>query len=378
MRIVASQVALDASLHHSSSTSSSIAGQLWVGDRPQNVQMASSLRAPTNTAALARANPTKPDPPSPSNDAVEKSSSKESRIDEVTDEELLGSPNGNQLIVLKRLLETMTGRKIQVGHPRELTQGDSAEQEPTSTAAADTGTAPPIDRAGWGLELDIESTRIETSSSSFSARGSIETADGRTIAFDATYSQKSEQVTVERLSLRAGDARMKDPLVLLYSGTSAELGERVAGFDLDNDGTADTIRNISNGAYVVQDRNGNQVVDDASEVLGALSNNGFADLSALDEDQNGFVDEGDSSYADLYLWDPTTTPNAQLTRVAEAGIGALFTGQVATPAELVDAQGTLQGRVRATGIYLTESGRLGHLQQIDLAQSTPAPIDVKA
>jgi hypothetical protein len=44
----------------------------------------------------------------------------------------------------------------------------------------------------------------------------------------------------------------------------------------------------------------------------------------------------------------------------------LYLGQQATPFELKDGAGNELGAVRATGLYLTEDGRAGSLQQIDL------------
>ena len=46
----------------------------------------------------------------------------------------------------------------------------------------------------------------------------------------------------------------------------------------------------------------------------------------------------------------------------QAGVGALYLGRIGTPFALGDA-----GRLRSSGLYLTEAGTARALQQIDLA-----------
>jgi hypothetical protein len=306
---------------------------------------------------------------------------KSNEIGDTDDEALLGTTNGTQMIVLKRLVEALTGKKVHLVRSKDLSAAtsetitsDEAPAPPTNGNAP----PPPPERAGWGVELDVERIRTETSSSNFEAQGSIVTADGKTLSFSASFLKSQESVSVERMSIREGDAKMKDPLVLVYSGTSAELSDQIAPFDLDNDGKLDQLAGVKNGAYVVLDRNRDGAVNDASELLGALSNDGFSDLRALDDDGNGFVDEGDQSYSKLYTWDPTAAPKTQLTALSSAGIGALYTGQVASPFDVRSDAGALQGRVRSTGMYLTENGTVRPMEQLDLAQPATTPIDVKA
>ena len=191
-------------------------------------------------------------------------------------------------------------------------------------------------------------------------------ADGRQIDFEMNLQMSHSQYRNESISIRAG-AALKDPLVVNLQGTPVGLqgGPKVL-FDLDADGTPDSMARLAQGsAFLALDRNANGRIDDGRELFGALSGDGFADLAAYDEDANGFIDSGDAVFAQLKLWLPSVKGPSQLLGLAEAGIGALGLHRVAGGFDLI-ADGELQGQVRSTGMFLFEDGRVGSLQQIDL------------
>jgi hypothetical protein len=412
MRIVSSQIALSAEQSHLSATTTEVQGRSWIdsSDVGARVQIseaarnrlttvaASTLSAPTEKGVLVSAAQPRFDANERANgiqttssstalgESTTNASSKIHELDEVSDDDLLNSPDGGKLFVLKRLIEAITGQKVRVVRANDLqNNGDesSISNAESVTKTNNEGNAPDNERVGWGVELDVKTIETRSARSDVTAQGNLVTADGQTITFSASFLKERTNVTVTNVSLRAGDAKLKDPLVLLYSGTSTELSTRATTFDLDNDGILDNLPGVANGAYVINDRNYDGKVNDASELFGALSNDGFADLRALDDDGNGFIDGGDSHYSSLYLWDPLAAPEAQLTALADANIGALFTGQVSSPFEIRDSTGALQGRIRATGIYVTEGGEIRPLEQVDLAQtvdgtSERSPVDLKA
>ena len=102
-------------------------------------------------------------------------------------------------------------------------------------------------------------------------------------------------------------------------------------------------------------------VNDGRELFGPTGGDGFAELAALDQDGNRWIDEGDDAFSRLGLWQ-----DGEFTSLAEAGIGALAVSSVATPFSLEEG-GEQLGRLRASGVYLTEDGAAGVLQQVDLA-----------
>jgi hypothetical protein len=387
MRIVASHVGLAATTSVSRARTESAQTRFWIGDRrpADPVQVSDQARAialgkptatlsassPSPTAALLVVTPQQNQNPV---DGVGKADSRDPKAASAitSDQELLGSPEGAKLLVLRQLLEAMTGKKIRLARAEDSKRSASTEQAlddlaqlprvETPTPGASNAAA----RAGWGLEVDIERTEVDTTSMRFEAAGTVVTEDGKAVTFQASFVNQSRSTSVERISLRAGDAQLKDPLVLLYSGTHAELTDRAEAFDLDADGTLERLPEVTNGAYVVQDLNHNGKVDDGKELLGAISGDGFADLRELDQDGNGFIDSGDPRFNQLSLWNPSESDGSKLTSLADAGVGALYAGNVETPFGLVAQSGDLLGRVKTTGIYLTEAGDARPLEQIDV------------
>ena len=139
-------------------------------------------------------------------------------------------------------------------------------------------------------------------------------------------------------------------------------------FDLDTDGRLDNIGFVGAGSgFLVLDKNGNGAVDNGRELFGALSGNGFADLAALDDDGNGWIDENDSAFDQLQVWQKDAQGQDRLRSLREAHVGALYLGRVASPFSVRDTQNQTLAEVRSTGVYLREDGGAGALQQIDLA-----------
>ena len=117
---------------------------------------------------------------------------------------------------------------------------------------------------------------------------------------------------------------------------------------------------------MVLDRNGDGKINNGSELFGAQSGNGFAELSALDSDHNGWIDENDNAYSQLRVWTKDSAGKVQLSTLKQADVGAINLASVATPFDLKTADNDLQGQIRASGIYLKESGGAGSVQQVDL------------
>lgn len=201
----------------------------------------------------------------------------------------------------------------------------------------------------------------------FSACGEVRTADGRTVKFDLELemSRRSESESVET---GIANYRLKDPLVINFDGKAAELASTRFSFDLEGDGGAEDIPFLKAGSgFLALDRNGNGRVDDGRELFGAASGDGFADLAAWDANRDGWLDEGDSAFAELLAWSRGADGKDSLASLEDRGVGALYLGSVGTEFSLKGGDGALQGKVRASGIYLTEEGEVGTLQQVDLA-----------
>jgi hypothetical protein len=284
----------------------------------------------------------------------------------------LGTDIDPNLLTLARMIEAITGMRIRVLQPKDL-QGSAAQATPRATDAgppppAAAGRAAADADADWGLVFEREVTHTELDSVSVQARGQVHTADGRTLRFQLDVAIQSMQSTTLSESLRLGNAKLKDPLVIHFDGPVGELRHMAFRFDLDADGTPDRIPFVGTGSgFLALDANGNGQIDDGRELFGTQSGDGFADLAKLDADGNGWIDQADPAFAQLSVWRMDAAGHTRLQSLESLNVGALYLGRVASDMALRDTGGGQQlGQLRSTGLYLTTAGQAGALQQIDL------------
>ncbi|KAB2912151.1 MAG: VCBS repeat-containing protein [Dechloromonas sp.] len=281
--------------------------------------------------------------------------------------EIDGDP---RLILIRQMLELWLGRAIKVFDGRDLQEqvaptGNAGNAGNQAAAEQPPGEAP---SAGFGVEYERRESYREIEQTRFSASGTVKTADGREIAFQLDLAMKRSYYEESSTSIRLGDAARKtDPLVLNFSGSAAQLTDQRFAFDLDNDGTAEQINFVAPGSgFLVFDRNQDGRINNGSELFGPSSNDGFAELAALDDDRNGWIDENDAAFAQLQIWSRDGTGQDQLRSLAASGVGAISLGNIATPFDLKNNANGLLGQIRSTGIFLQEDGAAGTIQQIDL------------
>lgn len=213
---------------------------------------------------------------------------------------------------------------------------------------------------------DYYESHYERESLRFDASGQIITEDGQEIDFSATLNMTREFFSEEQLSIRAGDA-LKDPLVINFSGQAAALTQTKFAFDIDNDGEENQISFLKPGSgFLALDVNGDNRINNGSELFGPASGNGFQELAAYDLDGNEWIDENDSIYEKLRIWVKDEEGNDSLFALGEKGIGAIYLNAAATPFSLKDSQNNLLGQVQASGIFVKDQGEVGTVQQIDL------------
>jgi hypothetical protein len=255
--------------------------------------------------------------------------------------------------LIDAILAAMDGKKCE----ENIAAGDTLPQE-----------LPPAAR---GREMTwsrhVSESISESEKTSVCGQGCVKTSDGRDIAFDFSLKLARDYQRTS-VSDENGTVALRDPLIINFDGKSSELTNKRISFDLDSDGRPEEIPGLGAGSgFLVFDRNGNGKADNGSELFGVASGNGFADLARLDGDHNGWIDEGDAAFSQLAVWS-----GDGFTSLAQRGVGALYTGAVDAPFSLKTADNALLGEIRAAGLYLSESGEVGHLQQVDLAVSSPA------
>ncbi|KAF7598583.1 MAG: hypothetical protein CGU28_14460 [Candidatus Dactylopiibacterium carminicum] len=259
-----------------------------------------------------------------------------------------------RLRMLVAIVEALTGRKLSLFNnniPQDSLATAEVPAQPTEAATP------------WEIRIDTSRIEEQFESTAYSARGSVTTADGRQIDFSLDMVMQRYEYQESNTSIRMGNTKLTDPLVLNLATDQVRLRAGSYSFDLNLDGRPDQLAQLEAGsAYLALDRNGNGQIDDGRELFGPQSGNGFSELAAFDEDGNGWIDEADSVYSQLRLWRPDESSQT----LAEAGVGAIALMHANTPFSLRENGETL-GVVRSSGVFLTEDGEVRSIQQIDLA-----------
>lgn len=328
----------------------------------------------------------------------------------------IGDP---KLAMMKRMIETLTGKKIKLHHMSEYVHDDSGRRglqsgfdsidrfkangdsdisardisarlprfPPNSSLFSVDATAPISIRSGnlgsrvqgrldpTQIEIPVQRVKItevhsfyEAEETTFQGQGRVETGDGRVIDFALDLSMSRAYYEEERSEMTT-EAVLVDPLVINFDGRAADLTDVRFSFDLDTDGETEEIPWLASGSgFLVLDRNGDGVVNDGSELFGPESGNGFQDLAALDDDGNGWIDEGDAAFDKLSVWSGERPDKAGLQSLKATGVGAIALSSADTRFSINDEESNMaRGQVRRTGIYLKEDGAVGTVQQVDLA-----------
>ena len=271
-----------------------------------------------------------------------------------------------QLVMMRDLLERLTGVRARVFDAGTLQNQGSASNAAANAAsnAAAQGNADP----GYGLIYEEHHLREEAEHTQFSAQGVVRTADGKEINFQLNLDMQRYWREESSTSLRLGNAKQIDPLVINFDGQAAQLQSQRFAFDLNSDGETENLPMLTGGrGYLALDSNQNGQIDNGSELFGPGSGNGFAELAAHDDDGNGWIDENDAVYEQLRVWTPATEGAGQLQSLKQVGVGAIAVNAASTAFALRDGNNQSLGAVRASSVYLREDGGVGSVQQIDLS-----------
>ena len=226
---------------------------------------------------------------------------------------------------------------------------------------------------GGGMYTEVTETYqyyySETEETCFKTTGKVMTGDGRELDFDLelSMSRSFTQYYEENITtMRA----FTDPLVINLDVPIAEVSDVKISFDLDCDGSREDIAALGTGSgYLALDLNGDGIINDGSELFGTSSGDGFSDLSGYDSDGNGWIDEADEIFDKLVIAFIKEDGTQELVKLKDKDIGAIYTGNASTRFSLNDlSTNETRARIRKTGIFLYESGMLGTVQHLDLAQ----------
>lgn len=264
-----------------------------------------------------------------------------------------------EVAILKMVVERLTGKKMFFVNLDFNSLQLSIEQFQPKQISGPLGLE-------TSLRIDYSELYEELESVSFNAQAIINTLDGESLEIDFSISQSRSYSVQNNFNLRIGEA-FKDPLILNFDASAAELSEQTFEFDLSLDGLNDAVPILSNNsAYLALDKNNDGEINDGNELFGPKTGNGFNELAQYDDDNNRWIDESDAVYSKLRLWNKSEASEV-IFSLQDKDVGAIYLGNIATPFTLTNHsnEATL-GQARTSGIYLTNSSQARLIQQIDL------------
>lgn len=271
-----------------------------------------------------------------------------------------------------------------------------------------------LSSSGMVRVTTLEMCHVEEEATSFSGQGIAKTEDGREIEFNVDFSLSRRLTKAAGISM-ASAVNFIDPLVINVGSEVTSISDQSFFFDLDCDGVEEKVAGLGAGSgFLAYDKNGDGVINDGSELFGTRSGDGFADLAEYDSDGNGWIDENDEVYGKLQVWLRGEDGVDRLLSLQEADVGAIYLGSATTEFTEYQRQGdngdkpgaearlsgdarnggarqngdminrntagmdyvyapvaaglTVAAMMRASGLFLKESGGVGTVHQMDLAR----------
>jgi Asp-tRNA(Asn)/Glu-tRNA(Gln) amidotransferase C subunit len=253
--------------------------------------------------------------------------------------------------IMDSILEQLTGR-LSVSKGLRVTQVSQMHLLPVS------------------VTRQVSVSVTEQEQTMVTARGQVQTADNRNIDFSLDLAMAREYFREDVVEEKSSGYVLVDPLVIQTDAGAPLFSGGQFSFDLDSDGTEEDLSLPGAGwAFLCLDKNQDGQINDGSELFGPATNQGFAELAAYDQDQNLWIDENDEVFDQLTLWEQGDE-GMTLTRIQDAGIGAIYLAGVPSQFDMTTPDNELMGRVTRTSVALTEAGEPLVVQEVDLATSS--------
>jgi len=256
-----------------------------------------------------------------------------------------------KLRIMALLLEALTGQKI------SLTAFHS------NSNVSDTANTALVPRENSPI-LEYQYHKEELNSMNFSAEGKVLLKDGSMKTF--SLSIKWEQSFSESLRLRIQDGKiLTDPLVISLDGTQP-LSSNAFAFNLNGESGQSLPYLTGRAGYLAYDADQDGKITSGSELFGPKSGKGFMELSAYDEDRNGWIDGNDSFFKQLRVW-TITEGSESLLSLEEVGIGAISLQTTNVDFTLKRAIDDPIAHYKKASVAVGENGEAYGLFEIDVA-----------
>lgn len=271
-----------------------------------------------------------------------------------------------KILIVEKMVKLFTGREVKIVSPNLADPGGASTNLPAEENASPPGRTEAV-RQGWGLEYTRITSQVEEEYLDLRAAGQAATTDGRVFQFQTDLRLERRFFNRDTFSLQAGDAVKTDPLVINWDGAGVRLSETRTPFDLNGDGTLESIPGLAGGnGFLALDINRDGEINDGRELFGPQTGNGFTELARYDQDGSSWIDEGDPIFSQLRIWTKGLDGPDRLSPLADRGIGAISLSHGDSPFQLKSTANESLGEVVRTGIYLDEEGKSGLVQQINL------------
>jgi len=209
----------------------------------------------------------------------------------------------------------------------------------------------------------------QESSIEFATQAHVITNKGQiNIDLNISFSQKFVQ-SFEKTVI-AQKVKYLDPLIINYDSNLTSFDNIDSSlsfeFDLNSDGKNEIIPQLKEGAgFLALDKNNNNKIDNGNELFGANTGDGFAELRDHDEDGNSWIDENDSIFNNLLIWQKNNNNEGSLISLGQAGIGAIYLS--AADSNFIYSSGVNQeyAALKQSSFYLKENGKAGLITSSD-------------
>lgn len=223
--------------------------------------------------------------------------------------------------------------------------------------------------SSWGFVYESSEEYYQKSSVEFSAQATIMTSKGEfNIDLNISYSQEFYEMHKTRISF--GETNFEDPLLINMQDSVSSFDSISKNmnfmFDINSDGKKEEIALLKDGVgFLALDKNKNGEIDNGHELFGATSGDGFGELKAYDEDGNNWIDENDSIFKNLRVWEINEKGENSLVTLGQVGIGAIYLSTVGTSFNYSEAIGEENAKMKESSIFLKENGESGVISSVD-------------